>query len=310
VTAHPFLVTLWPTLFETKGDAQALSEFGLWKFVENAAPAPCDAFDPEALNAWKKTGAALWSPTTFEGAKRSKESALSTCALVLDFDDPHADPQAWLASIGEVLRGDSWFAHTSVRSQPGACKWRLIVPLREALTPARWELAHRCLWRLVEKRTGFKVDPQAADVSRAWVTPTRAPGGFFLAHREAGSFVDGEALAKVEETRRREDEARWRASVVAARGRRWRDEDVSLEARKARALLYLDKKEPAISGSQGHMTAWDAALKVVAGFDLDEDSALEVLAPWNARCVPPWSEKELRHKAREAAKILGKRGAR
>lgn len=308
MTEHPFLVTLWPSLFKTTGEVQSWSELGLWKFVENAAPAPCDTFDPEALDEWKKTGAELWSPTTFEDAKRLKDGAVSTCALVLDFDDPHADPQAWLASIGEVLRGDSWFAHTSVRSQPGACKWRLIVPLREALTPARWELAHRCLWQLVEKRTGFKVDPQAADVSRAWVRPTRAPGGFFLAHREAGTLVDGARLATSEESRKARLEAEWRASVAAARGRRWRDEDVSLDARKARALLYLDKKEPAISGSQGHMTAWDAALKTVAGFDLDEDSALEVLAPWNARCVPPWSEKELRHKVRDASKARAERG--
>lgn len=291
---------MWRNLTTTTGEVQSLSELGLRKFVQNAAPPPHEAFDADALNAWKRRGARMWSPTTFEGDARAKAGALRTCALVLDFDDPHPDPQAWLAAIGEVLAGDSWLAHTSVRSQPGACKWRLIVPLREPLNPERWELAHRRLWRLVETRTGFRVDPQAADVSRAWVCPTRAPGGFFLHFAAVGVLVNGENLAAAEATRRREKEDEWRALMAHSKARRFAPGDVSIDARKARALRYLEKKEPAISGSQGHQSAWSAALSVVRGFDLDEASALEVLAPWNARCEPPWSEKELRHKVSDA----------
>ncbi len=298
MTAHPFSVTLWPDLVTTTGVVQALSEFGLRKFVENADSVPPHfAHD---LQAWKRSAAPMWSPTTFEGNARAKAGALRTCALVLDFDEPHPDPQAWLAAIGEVLSGDSWLAHTSVRAQPGACKWRLIVPLREPLSAERWELAHRRLWHLVETRTGFKVDPQAADVSRAWVCPTRAPSGFFLHFVAPGALVDGEKLAAVEAARRRDQEAQWRAIMAHSKARRFAPGDVSLDARKARALRYLEKKEPAISGSQGHMAAWSAVLSVVRGLDLDEASALEVLGPWNARCEPPWSERELRHKVSDA----------
>lgn len=301
VEPQAWAVTTWPSLFATTGDPLTLDVFGWCQLIYEAQPTPFDRFDAEALNDWKKHRAGMWSPTTFVGHKREAKTAISTCALVLDFDELHADPEAWLDAIGDAMDGDAWFAHTSVRAQPGACKWRLIVPLREAPTPARWELAHRCLWRFLELRTGFKVDANAADVSRAWVRPTKAPGDFFIARRGHGKPVDGEALAKVEEQRRRVAAAAWSAAAGATQRRRFADGDVSTEAKKGRAMRYLCPIEPAISGSAGHAGAWVVALKVVVGFDLDEDSALEVLGPWNARCVPPWSEKELRHKVHDAA---------
>jgi hypothetical protein len=39
----------------------------------------------------------------------------------------------------------------------------------------------------------------------------------------------------------------------------------------------------------------------VRGFDLDDGDALMVLQEWNARCQPPWSEREL------LAKLAGAR---
>ena len=36
------------------------------------------------------------------------------------------------------------------------------------------------------------------------------------------------------------------------------------------------------------------------GFDLSADAAFDVLQDWNARCDPPWSEQELRHKIDDA----------
>jgi imidazolonepropionase-like amidohydrolase len=68
--------------------------------------------------------------------------------------------------------------------------------------------------------------------------------------------------------------------------------------------------EPAVSGQHGHTKTLEAALKVADVCGLDEAATLEALREYGARCVPPWSEKELRHKAREAVKILEKRGGR
>ena len=77
---------------------------------------------------------------------------------------------------------------------------------------------------------------------------------------------------------------------------------------KKRAEAYLATVAPAISGQRGHDQTFNAALKVVTGFDLTEDEALEVLKVWNETCQPPWNEKELSHKASEAVKHAEDRG--
>lgn len=68
-----------------------------------------------------------------------------------------------------------------------------------------------------------------------------------------------------------------------------------------RARRLLDTMEPSISGANGHDAALKAASAVVVGLDLPDDTALSVLqSNFNPRCSPPWSEKELRHKIRQA----------
>ena len=68
-----------------------------------------------------------------------------------------------------------------------------------------------------------------------------------------------------------------------------------------RARRYLTKCDAAISGSGGHTTTFITASKIVRGFGLSEDDAFALLSEWNARCQPPWSERDLRRKVREAA---------
>lgn len=69
-----------------------------------------------------------------------------------------------------------------------------------------------------------------------------------------------------------------------------------------RASAYLAKIPGAIEGSGGSNDAWKAALAVVRGFALSESDAYALLAAeYNPRCTPPWSEKELRHKVKDAS---------
>lgn len=69
-----------------------------------------------------------------------------------------------------------------------------------------------------------------------------------------------------------------------------------------RALAYLAKLPPAISGQGGHPATYTAATALVHGFGLDSELALSLLLDhYNPRCEPPWSEKELRHKVEDAA---------
>ena len=76
-----------------------------------------------------------------------------------------------------------------------------------------------------------------------------------------------------------------------------------------RASAYLATMPPAISGQGGHDATWRAAVMLVCGFDLDAGEAFDLLATeYNPRCVPPWSEKELRHKVAGAERAGLPRG--
>ncbi|HZY84062.1 MAG TPA: hypothetical protein VFE78_04485, partial [Gemmataceae bacterium] len=68
-----------------------------------------------------------------------------------------------------------------------------------------------------------------------------------------------------------------------------------------RAVAYLAKCPPAVSGQGGHNQTMDVTRAVVYGFDLGPDAGFDLLRQhYNPRCQPEWSEKELRHKCAEA----------
>lgn len=64
-------------------------------------------------------------------------------------------------------------------------------------------------------------------------------------------------------------------------------------------LNYTARMQPAISGSGGHKATFDVALKCVE-FALNEGDALYVMKVYNQRCQPPWTEKALQHKVKQA----------
>jgi len=74
-----------------------------------------------------------------------------------------------------------------------------------------------------------------------------------------------------------------------------------------RAREYIARIDPAISGQGGHKTTFYAAASIVQGFDLPLEDAYRLLCEYNERCVPPWSEAELRHKIEQADKLPGLR---
>jgi hypothetical protein len=69
-----------------------------------------------------------------------------------------------------------------------------------------------------------------------------------------------------------------------------------------RARAYLAKCAPAISGQGGHSTTFLVAQRLVRGFSLDEQSALDLLLEWNQTCQPPWAVRDLRRKVQQAAR--------
>src|SRR5262249_39068877 len=69
-----------------------------------------------------------------------------------------------------------------------------------------------------------------------------------------------------------------------------------------RIRSYLTGCPPAISGNGGHSQTLKVATQLVVSFALGVDGAMAYLREYNRKCEPPWSEKELLHKAQEADK--------
>jgi len=77
---------------------------------------------------------------------------------------------------------------------------------------------------------------------------------------------------------------------------------------------YLARMPEAIQGQGGNDVTWDAML-AIAGFSLSEADAWTAACEYNSRCLPPWTEEDLRrklgdaHKARLAGRFVnGARG--
>lgn len=76
-----------------------------------------------------------------------------------------------------------------------------------------------------------------------------------------------------------------------------------------RAARYLDTMAPAVSGQRGHDATFAAACVTANGFALPEDVCVGLLlAHYNPRCLPPWTEAELRHKVRDALASPSEKG--
>jgi hypothetical protein len=67
-----------------------------------------------------------------------------------------------------------------------------------------------------------------------------------------------------------------------------------------RAMGYLAAIPPAISGQHGDLRTFQVCCRLTRGFALSDEEAFALLAEWNQRCEPPWSERELRDKLRRS----------
>lgn len=72
-----------------------------------------------------------------------------------------------------------------------------------------------------------------------------------------------------------------------------------------RARRYLAAAPPAVAGEGGDLHTFRVCCRLIRGFALGNDEALALLPDWNARCQPPWTEREL-HAKLEHARRYGK----
>jgi hypothetical protein len=64
--------------------------------------------------------------------------------------------------------------------------------------------------------------------------------------------------------------------------------DLPREVRMRLAKLWLEQQPPAIEHQGGDSHTYKVCCDVAHNHDLSFEDALTVLAPWNARCQPPW----------------------
>lgn len=64
----------------------------------------------------------------------------------------------------------------------------------------------------------------------------------------------------------------------------------------ARARKYLDAVPPAVEGESGDFQTFKTCAHIRRGFNLSPAITLRLVREWNAHCLPPWSDDELRKK--------------
>ena len=78
------------------------------------------------------------------------------------------------------------------------------------------------------------------------------------------------------------------------------DHNVPTAWRLERARRYLAALPPAVAGAHGDQHTFRVCCRLVRGFAFDDGEALDLLREWNARCLPPWTDRELEQKIASA----------
>ena len=115
----------------------------------------------------------------------------------------------------------------------------------------------------------------------------------FMAHKLSGFFAadlpEGE----------REIEA-GTSRVLRAMSEEMRRSRYAVRPVLRRLFLSRHFYSPAVAGEHGDLHTFRVCCRVVRGFDLTDDEAMSLLREWNDCCAPPWSERELLEKVRNA----------
>ena len=140
----------------------------------------------------------------------------------------------------------------------------------------------------------LRTDPAATPCTQT----TRLPGFFNhkrrVPHLITIDYLDSERAYKPEDFPRPTS-----AAAAAVRDEHRRYVRITPDT-IARARRYLAAVPPAVAGQHGDLDTFKVCCRLVRGFALSDAAAVAVLTEWNARCEPPWSERELLDKLRRA----------
>lgn len=210
---------------------------------------------------------------------RTRQAIGAIRYLFLDVDRLSADVRAAIA-----IRADLPAPSCVVHSSPGRCHilWRTHGFDRASIEAVQQRLAEEL---------------GADEAATACTQMTRLPG-FLNYKRRPGPLVTAE-YGDVERIYRPEEFPRGAPSVRHAQPEP-AGSGATGRSPTDRARRYLAALPPAIAGQRGDAHTFRVCCRLVRGFDLEDEEALALLSDWNARCVPPWSERDLLAKVRRA----------
>lgn len=276
------LITLFRSVREPQGQRVATSwaKFTGW------------SWDP--LLRRDKYDAPLFSLARFANDYRRQAGVQMAVGVVLDLDHGNVAPE----HISKAFRGIRFFAYSTHSSRPEARRWRIVAPSRDEIRPCEYAPVARGLMH----SSGLPkevFDSSCAEVERAYFLPAiSSPDAEFLAVEGEGEPFDPVAMAALAPPVERP-----RPPLVAKRVRATWEQEPTGAPVEDRARAFLRTISPAVSGDHGHTVTFLAAAALVRGFSLSEQTAFDLLSSdFNPRCVPPWSDLELRRKVREAAR--------
>lgn len=240
------------------------------------------------------------SLATYRHSHRKLENVELVYAVGIDLDHFDALPIKMTRRPGQIIPAPTWddvtarfdrvesFVHTTYSSTEECPRVRVFLRLDRPVTADEYRRVYAYCADLVEGY-GFLVDRSASDPSRFWFLPSIPPGGVYRYSIGRGRLVRADvALATIP------------AGVAPTPTPRVSNLPDDVDRIVARAEAYLRNCDPAIWGSDGSKVTLVTAMKIVRGFDLDEEIAFQLLWPWNLTCKPPWTERDLRRKIREA----------
>jgi hypothetical protein len=269
------------TTFASVVDRSGRRHRVVWEKLFERFGHPVETSTTEAL--------ALWAPATFRNDSRTTGSVVELVyALVLDFDTGGS-----LELAAGVFRRFSGLLHTTHGHAPAAPRFRVVLPFAAPLPPQDYP----ALWLAADRFCHLHAlgpDPSCKNASRVWYVPGKRPEGSFETRRFTGTLLDPKMFASP----RAKTRPRPRASSVSKLGAKLADRDRRLQ----RASAYLERLPSSVSGERGHDALWRAALAMVCGFALEPHQAFELLKrEFSPRCQPPWADRDIAHKVRDAA---------
>ena len=219
-----------------------------------------------------------WSAAEFRNNKRNRENVVGVHAIVLDFDETLT-----ISEARNLWAGYRGLLQTTKSHMQDRHSFRVVLTLSRPVSAFEFD----GLWLRAQLHCGGTADKQAKDPSRFWYQPGTMNGGDWHGEIWAGEDLDPDA---------------WLTKPLPETPKPVIERQQTQSDIEERAIKYIARMDPAISGSGGHDTAFQVALALVKGFALPEDDAFAIMwGHYNQRCQPPWEEKEIRHKVKSAA---------